>query len=660
MRCLQRGVTGMLALMVAACGGGGGGSGNSDGGAGGGAGEGGGGVVTTSGLVPAAPALGLIITADAAALRPIQDGAVWTYRGVHTAYTGAAPLSYSTRTTQAATSSTAANESFSNSANDGLDTQPIAITGGIVGMQVSLNFTGKGAPETVQFIELRSPVREGDQYTMLDRHYTDTAIDADGDNKPDALDVALYGRVVGTEALSLPGLPTLSTVHVDVTLRTRVTYSSTGQKSPVADAVIQIWYARGIGIVRQRSSGPTASGNDVDVTDEQLTSWDGVTTGFGAMASRPAVVPLTSDVLPGQSLPSGQAIRGSAVFSDHALVVTAGPFDAGSTIARMDTLGRVVSAHVYPNLPAGQSGLLLPHAEGLLYLRQGLTASNTLKSEVELTRFDADGALTGGIGDTTIDLKGPRIGPMMQSLKAAVDGTTLWLLWPRIYNTPTSQQRELVLRPYTLNGTALGPELIVDARDSTAQHIVGVGGRVLLTWGRFGSGYEAVYASVALGDTSVTVRPFVSGMPTTTVTEGQLLVPSAGGVQGTLLWTTPLPDTPPGTTAGVVLDANQAPLRAGSTLGSEVLAGVPKLGPIASGIGTTPDRTLLVLSQDTTVNWLAPSATTPLSSTPMFQVRLTDTIVNQHLVFADRVVVLGGDSTQLRTTVVWLNGGAAP
>jgi hypothetical protein len=552
------------------------------------------------------------------------------------------------------TSSGTVTESSSNSGNAGSDKQELSISGGIIGTPQNIDFTGKGTPERVPFIELRSPVREGDQYTIWDRHYADTNIDVDGDKKPEALDVAVYGRVIGLETLSFQGLPVLSTVRVDTTVRARITLSSNGQVSPVSEAVIQTWYARGIGIVRQRSSTPTETGGDVEIVDEQLSSWDGITEGFGAMAAQTDVVPVT-----GVTAGSVAWIRGTAGFRDHALVVMAGPYAAESTIARLDKRGRVVSSRIQANMPAGSEGLVLPHRQGLLYLRQ-LQTQYRMTSIVELTRFDENGALVGNFAGATIDLTGPRTDPMLEPVKAAVDGTTLWLLWSRIYNTPIAQERELILRPYTLEGEPLGPELVVDPKASTAARIAGVGGRVLLTWGRFGNGYEAVYASVALGDKGVTVLPFASGMPTTTVTESGLLLPRAGGTSGALLWTMSLSPTPPRTTAGVLLDSNQSPVRAGSSLADEVLAGVPMLQGYSPAVDSTPDSSLLVLSVDNTVSWVTMSANKPLSTRQINQVSLIDTSADQHVVFDDRVLVLRAVPQGLMSAVVWLNSGVAP
>jgi hypothetical protein len=605
-----------------------------------------------SGLVPVAPAATVLVTTDAASLRPLRDNAVWSYRGVRTAYTGATPVNYVTRTTQSVTGSGTAIESTTNAANEGTDTETVSIGGGIVASPQSIDFIGNGHTESVPFIEMRSPVRQGDQFVIWDRHYTDTDIDVDRDGIPDALDVALYGRVMGVDTLNLPGLPALTTVRIDITERERVIASSTGESSAVIESVIQTWYASGIGIVRQRSTSPTASGNDVQIIDEQITSWDGGTQGLGAMTTLTSVVPMT-DAISGAG-----SIMAAAGFGDHALVVLAGPFAADSTIARLDTRGHVLSSRIQTNMPAGSRGLVVPHSQGLLYVRQ-LETQSGLSASVQLTRFDTDGALVGDVGGATIDLTGARTNPSFDPVKAAVDGDTLWLLWCRTYNTPTSQKRELIARPYTLDGAPLGPELLLDPVETTAQKIAGAGGRVLVTWARYGNGYEGVYASVAAGDTGVTVRSFVNGIPIFTMTS-QLLLPRAAGASGCLLWTAPLLDMPARTTGGVLLDGNQNPIRAGSTPASEVLAGVPALPEVAPAVDSTPDGSQLVMSINQTVSWVGTGGSAPLSTRPVSQVKLPDATIRAHVVFADRVLVLGGDGDRLTTTTVWLNSGMAP
>lgn len=638
-------------LILTACGGGGGGSDGNDGGGGGTP------VRTSSGLIPAAPSVGAILTTDAAVLRPIRDQAVWVYRGLKTDYPGAPTVSYENRSIQATTGGSATTESFSNSANTGPDTQGFSISDGTVRIPLSIDFAGQGNTETVPFIELRSPVREDDQFTIWDRHYADTNIDSDGDRRADALDAAIYGRVMGVETLSLPGLPSLTTVRVDITLRSRITLSSNGQVMPVAQTVIQTWYARGIGIVRQRSSSQYGSDATGVVVDEQLSSWDGLTEGFGAMDAQTTVVPMSGDPF------SGMTIRGAASFSNHALVVMADYSATDSTIARLNRNGEVFASRIQPNMPAGSEGLVVPHRQGLLYLRQGQTQS-ALTSTVEVTRFDAEGALVGNVAGATIDLTGPRTNPMLEQVKAVVDGTTLWLLWQRIYNTPTAQERELILRPYGLDGVPLGPELLVDTGSARAERIASVNGRVLLSWGRvvLGVGWEPTYASVALGDSAVIARPFASVLPTGAVDDGKFPYPASGGAWGALVWTAQVPNTAYGLTSGTLLDSNQSPIRSGSNLEGDVLPGVPMLRNFvhAPAINGTPDGALLVLSADSTVSWVATSANAPISTRPMSQVSLTDTTIAKQVVFDDRVLVLSSVGARLKTVVVWLNSGVAP
>ena len=664
MNALRVFAAGLMLATLAACGGGGGNSG-------GGASAVSGGPVDTglASLVPKPPALGRVIVADAAVLRPLKDGAVWNYRGTDVGYSGGTPVYYQTSTTQKLSSANSATESASNSSNAGADTQPVTISAGTVGALQSVDFAGKGVPELVQFIELRSPVREGDQYTILERRYTDTSVDLDGDKKPDALDVAIYGRVVGVEALSLRNLPSLSTVRVDTFMRQRAIYSSTGLPSPVAEVLVQTWYARDIGIVRQKVTSPSSQ-TDFEVKDEQLVSWDGVDSGFGAMPSRAAVIPASSPVRPGQVLPDTYSLVGTASFGDHALVALNNPQPAtGVLIARLDLLGRVVSVRQHDTLVAGE-GYLIGHAQGMVNVRARSDGAGMLPA-IALTRFDSDGVLLGSVDGTTIDMKGTRVDPMMGPYRAAIDGTTLWIMWSRIYNTPAAQLRELLVRPYDLSGNALGPEVKLYDSESFAYRIVGTGGRALLAWGSVSVvGYGAMYASVAMGETTPTVRTLAPDLPMAAVLQSFMLTPVPVGAQGALLWNSPLAGDSLTGTAGVLLDANLAPVRAGVTLTNELLPGVPPFHRTPN-VGGSTDRQRIVLSTEdsgpllwlnegmsratTLVSWLDATAA-PLAATPIQQVRIASIDPAHMLIFPDRVLLLSSASG-LSTTVVWLNHG---
>ncbi|MBP6676395.1 MAG: hypothetical protein KA185_14025 [Vitreoscilla sp.] len=543
----------------------------------------------------------------------------------------------------------------------------MSLVAGVVGGQQSIDFAGKGSPELVQFVELRSPVRLGDQFTTLDRRYTDTNIDLDGDQKPDTLEVAIFGRVEGVEPIALPNLPELTAVRVDITMRQRVTYSASGQLSPVVEVRVQTWYASGVGIVQQRLTTPTPLGNDYSIWEEQLASWDGVDKGFGAMPPLIVKFPADSPVLPGLGVGYGRIV-GAATFADHALVVMSSMPDTGALIARLDNRGRAVSGRIHDTVKS-QEGQFVGFAQGLLHLRPSTTASYQRLPVMELTRFDEDGALLGEVGGAKIDLKGGRVDPVVDSYVGAVDGSTLWLLWGRIYNAPTAQMRELVLRPYTLEGSPAGPEVLVHDGQSSLHRMTAGNGRVLFAW--VDAYQQAMYGGMALGDQSPVVRTMPAEVPIDTGNYFAL-TPIALGTSGALVWNSPLAVTPPGGIGGVLLDSGLAPLRTSAT-SNELLLGAPRLS-LTSLARATPDAQRLVFAGDangapllwpddswstvpTIVSWLD-LATSPLAATRIRQVRTVTVSPRYLLVFDDRVIMLD-DTGGLRSTLVWLNSGGS-
>lgn len=648
-----------LTVSLAACGGGGG-----SGGAGPNSSSSG---STASGLLPAAPAIGAILYANALVLRPVQAGATWSYRGRSVAYANAAPVAYLTTTSQTATSATGATETTTNSADSGPGSQAISVTGGVVSSPQSVDFAGKGNAQVVDFIELRSPVRQGDQYTILDQHLTDTAIDADRDGKPDALDVAIYVRVSGTETVTPPNLPAMQAVRVDTFVLSRVTYSSNGQYSPTVQASIQTWYVDGIGIVRRATTLPKPSVNSFATTDEQIASLDGVTTGLGAMAPVEAVIPTGNGVFPGQKLPGGVSELFAFPFGDHALVFTDTPGLPSSTLAsRVDLRGNVTRSTLLPGLRMGGWGVACRSSEGVVYVEP--VGSDAI-SNYTLTRIDVNGALVGGVRGVTLSLGGSHVAAYVTNLTAAVDGTTLWVLWGRWYHDPGNGAvpgNELVLRPYSLDGTALAAEMVVDPGFASNPQIAAAGGQVLMTWGRGTALFDAMFGSASLGGIG-SVQALVAG----STSSSMFMTPLRLGANGALMWPTPPGfNTSVGAAGGVLLDSRLAPVRAGATLLDEQIAGLPAFNS-ALWLATIGSRIVVMTTQSATlwpgdqfnqmvnsVSWLD-TGSTPLATTLVNNVRIASDFVKGQAVFADRVLVFGG-SIGLATTVVWLNKGGPP
>jgi hypothetical protein len=643
-----------LVPALAACGGGGGG--------GSGAGTSSGGT-TTSGLLPAAPPLGATLYADARVLRPMQDGDTWSYRGTATAYTGATPVAYLTTTAQSGTSATGATETMSNSDNTGPGSDPLSEVNGVVGSTQSVDFTGKGNPQLVNFIELRSPVQQGDQYTILDQHFTDTAIDADGDGKADALDLAIYARVAGMETVNLPNLPAMQAVRVDSFVLSRVTYSSNGQFSPIVQASTQAWYVDGVGIVRQTASVPSKTSGGVATTDEQVTAWDGITAGLGAMQPVAAVIPATSGVFPGQRLPTAVMPPYAFPFQDHALVLTPTPgFASLDTIASVvDLRGNVTTSTLVPGLTLSGDKTVVAVSGGVVSLNPGGTITN---AAYDLTRIDAEGALIGAVRGATVDLSGGHVSSSVSRLAAAGDGTTLWLFWGRSYYDPGNGAvpgYETVLRPFSLDGAALAPEMLVETSDSGDLQITATNGQALLSWSGIDSIHHAKFGSASLAGLGP-VQTLASGLPSA-------IIPLQLGTFSALVWPFP-PGTnlSTGASGGVLLDSNLTPVRAGTTWLDEQIAGLPVYSVVppaslGSRIVVTATQFAALWPGDSypqnvdSVNWLD-VAGTPLATTPVNSVRFASGDALRQAVFADRVLVFGGVNT-LTTTVVWLNKGAS-
>lgn len=631
-----------LLVMLAGCGGGGSGGGASTG------------WESVTGLVPAEPSAGEVLYADATVLRPLQEGAKWSYRGTSIPYTGALPISYVTETTQSAVSANGVTETGTNPGNDGPDKQMLSIAGGAISSQEKIDFTGKGAPQTVTFTELPSPVRRGGQFTILDQRYTDTAIDADGDGKADTLDVAIYGLIVDKEALTLPDLPVMQAIRVDIYMLSRVTYSSNGKYSPIVKASSQTWYVAGIGIVRQKNTVPILQGTDVAITDEQITRWDGITTGLGVMPEVAAVIPMGNSVSPGQRLWINNYSRLFAFpFGDHALLLTDAASSSGTLASRVDLRGNVQGSTLLPGLQISPMGVVTAGPNDVVYVEPMPWGAKGFG----VTRISAVGELVGSVRGVTLDLNGDRVNPRTTHFRAAMDGTTLWLLWNRsYYNTlvPGSVPGdELVLRAYSLSGVPLTDEFIVDSKMGSNLQIVASGGQVLMTWMRQASqySYDAMFGSASLGAIGP-VQALATGQPTSNFFPTALRLDSYSA----LLWCSP-PVNSSSTYAagGVLLDSNLKLIRAGTSWTDERIPDAPKTCFTGSSSGSR-----IILSTRQTIGWLD-TGTAPLASTPVNTVTIGDSLAGdgRQAVFADRVLVFTGNYG-LSTKLVWLNKGAGP
>lgn len=655
----------VVMLLAAGCGGGGGGSDGGSGGSGGSAAPSFAG--SPADLLPSAPALGAVLAADAATLRPLRPGAVWTYRGTQLRTPTSPPASYET-TTRHTSSAGTLDESYSNNGNTGPESQAITVQGGRVTQRERFDFAGRGEMETIELVELRSPVRVGDQYTHHSRRYLNTDVDSDRDGKPDALDVVLYGRVVGSERVRLSNLPAVEAVRVDQVFRFRVIPSSTGVPGSATELSSATWYAAGIGIVRQLTTEPSADGTTVATTDETLVAWDAQDAGFGSMQAVAATVPAAAAEYAGRAI--NPTIFGIAPTPAGPLILTPLPGmtsnDTGMLAARLNLRGAVVSTVVHRSLRF-RVPVISGHAGGFAILDVGGPNSD-ITGLPALTRMDSSGAIVGVPGGVLLNLlEGRSVAQIVQPPKAAVDGNLLWVLWTRTYRTLIGADTELLLRAFRLDGSAAGPEIVLErggaSNGQKDLNLAAAGGQALATWNSQGNGVELSRYALATSNsvTSVVTLDGTAG--------GGGQVPVMAGGKAFLLWPTPLGTgrtvSMDGRMGAVQLDARgQLLLPAGSTLGALRLAGARAGDPV--GIDSTGSKLAFVsqlgLTADGVDRVTTPGAVTvftsgsgALSPTAAVAFGVPLVRVSRLAVYDDRMILLAGDFG-LSTVVVWLRG----
>jgi hypothetical protein len=609
---------------------------------------------TLESLLPLAPAAGATLYADAASLRPVGAGAVYSYRGVFTPNTGGTAVRYLTATTQAAGS-----ESASNAANAGARTAAVANPGsGNVTNTQSIDYAGKGVKETVIFKELQSPVRVDDQSTVLLKRYAaaDTNIDVDKDGKTDLLDVAVYAKVIGKEALALPNLPTVNTVRVDTVTLTRVTRSSDSTAPIVNTSTVSTWYAQGVGIVRQTTSLPATTGTGSQTTDEKIVSWDGITTGFGAMAAVAGVVPAGGAVPAGNLPGTSNGLRAVVGFDDYALVFTSSGTD--TVISRLDNRGRVQSARFLAGVALTATTRVHRAGTGVVMTRPFGT------KQVAVTRLDGNGVLVGALDALKITLSGDTV-DTSRTETGVESSTGLWVLWPRVLGGVN----DLMIASFALDtGAAQTTEIAVSKVATTNQRLIVSGTVAQATWQSVSpSEVGWATASYAPGATAPTIVG-ISNLAEVTVA----VTPLRFGPTGGLIW----PVAATSATAGVLVKADGKTLLGTTgiaTLNAELLQGAPAYvtgSPTATNLSTRgvfaspgsgdlwPGETNAAIVPGT-VSWIDASvATDPLTKQLATTVRYSFEGATQQAQLADRVLMFGG-ATALSTTVVWLNRGPA-
>lgn len=226
-------------------------------------------------MLPAAPALGDTLEADATTLRPRLGGLSWTYQGTEPTSAGASQA-YTNTVTQRDLGGGLVEETQGNVLNSGPDVVTLSAQGGTVTARY-VDLLGTGSSEVTTVTELRSPVRVGDQITVVERNDVPLGGDADGDGRNDNADVAIYTRVIGSEPFTVQALALdVQAVRVDTVILVRVLRSSDGRAATPLQTTVSTWYAPDVGIVQRRSTAVDGSGGPG--ASEVLTQFNGILT----------------------------------------------------------------------------------------------------------------------------------------------------------------------------------------------------------------------------------------------------------------------------------------------------------------------------------------------------------------------------------------------
>lgn len=641
-----------LTVTLGACGGGGGGGGGSEA------------PVSRASMIPVAPVPGALLYADATPLRPISDGARWSYHGTHTPANSAAEA-YDNVVTQAAQSAGLALEANSNLFADGASSVQVQVATGIVGSTV-FDYSGNALPALAT--ELRSPVRAGDQTTIVEQTVADSGFDVDGDGKHDAVDYAIYRRVIGNEALAPPSLGTVTALRVDTVFLFRFIASSSQAVSPVTQFVQSVWYMPGIGIVRQSLSVPDASGVN-ETWDELLTNYDAQTHGAGVNATIPAVAPQDGSANAGLAIPGLiDALR----IGDHVVARTGQPGQPwsgggnnawpGMYFAVIDQRGQVQALRDYSTLTYYGQWTMLPAGSGFAEVSPPDTSGSG-----RFFLFDGQATLISPTAGINYSINNPAQ-LSSQTINAAVasDGNGFWVVAQRSFvNVGVGFLYEVVARHFDYAGQPIGNEVVLaDPVSSSLSYafprVAVTGNRIAAAWVRDGVSYSSVWTE---GETRPVAQivPFAqSGMALQPIA---LPATSSFAAQWSITGTS-------STVGGILLDANGAAvLPAGvaaadgellsSAWGSSVAAFDIEAGTLAGQVlaagavrGTlwptdrTPAPLLFVADYR--------AASGPLSGvTPRFVRMAGGADFTRLLPFDDRYVLLSGTLGRLAATVIW-------
>ena len=645
-----------MVIVVSACGGGGGG----EGGVANPGGQPPGSPLPTS-LMPAAPVPGETLFADATVLRPLLPDAIWRYRGVQTQANVALPTVYDTSTHHLSAGAGRVFETATNVGNLGADQVTLRVESGTVTADEGLDLA-PGSRIVIPRTELKSPVRAGEQYNIYDRRIEDIGADIDGDKRNDALDIAVYARVVGLETVALPSLPSVRAVRVDTTLLTRVRGSVTNTWTDVTRIETKSWYAEGIGLVQQQSDVPALDAKGATRTVESLVAFEGENTGYGAGQAVAVRVPLTSATFPGEAV-SAATVVAAVPIGDQALLFADRSAD-GLTVYRMNATGSITGVQHHLGLNN--------QPRSARYLRVGDEVVAVGGFGPAMRRFNASGEVVGTVTTLPLSRPGRSDGSV---LGAAAYGQTLGLLWQRVAVDGTKM--ELVMGRFALDGSAVGSEVVLFSGSYVNRSTLATsGGRLVATWTaqEWGIGPFEMQVAAWAPETGALKQTVLATGLQSTFPFVPAVVPLEEGAA--LLWARQLST---GETmdesAGVRLDAQFDLVRGAATLegesirdlpgsrangntptyqsqGRRILAVVSRAGPIWPDVPSYPGA-----RSQTLLSWWD-VGTGPLNGAQVRTMRVgVDSVAFDRLQtmvpFGDRWLLLGGDIV-LTVRKVWL------
>lgn len=616
-------------LLVSACGGGGGGGTDPVTG------------TTPSGLVPTAPAPGATLRADATALRPLVPGAVWSYRAVLGLEATAQPGDWFNADVMHRSAAGGAVIESSPSYGE----QTVSFRAGEVHTASTIPLPdGRVLP--VDQLELRSPVRVDDQYTIFDQRIANSGVDLDGDAKNDSVDIGAYSRVIGEEFVDLQNYPQVRSVRVQTVLLTRFKLSKTDTFTDISSSTIDTWYADAIGIVMQRTDEPGSIPGGRSLTTQRLVNWDGVDRGIGFLPTQPAANPASNARL--------SHTVSVASFDTHALLLSyaASEPTGGIALSSINARGQVVSTKMFTGIDASRAQVF----------RVGDAARVVAMSSagLQMYSFDASGNSTSA---SPLVLKAGVVAPMLFGVEfvGVSSGDVLWLAWAEPSGDPLSIESTLQAQPFDAAGHVLAPPVALSSSTcgSCSSSLQGASssGNVIFTW--HGVGQQYAFAK-GVGATTLTVHTAVAAGGV------DLQMQAAASTSGpALLWLTPLTTDP--RVSGITFDPSGEPVRSNAlALQTEELT-IPwltklqylrvsrsgRLDVFTQGFGKLWPQDVLESNVSTVTELLPGTGPLATQAQPRLLARGTQSTVASTVSLAGNVLLFADTDSGISVTSVW-------